>query len=264
MAERDENEEYQFGENESTGEVETTELPEEPEHQSNNFLSNPYIRKRAVIVLIIVVFIYILYAMIGSRGDKKSAQFEVPKIQVASSNPVVSQSSPPQQQEQTATQSITTTPTERKDEADLSGRVSELETQKENVSSQVDAINNQVQALGIRIDEQNQKIAALNTTLVAIGEKLDAQAHQLEVITVRSAPAVKHKARHVVRTPAPTYYIQAVIPGRAWLMTRNGKSVTVREGTTLPGYGVVQMIDAVQGRVMTSSGRVIRFSQEDS
>jgi intracellular multiplication protein IcmG len=32
----------------------------------------------------------------------------------------------------------------------------------------------------------------------------------------------------------------------------------------LPGYGTVKYIDASQGMVLTSSGRVIRFSQDDS
>jgi intracellular multiplication protein IcmG len=60
------------------------------------------------------------------------------------------------------------------------------------------------------------------------------------------------------------YNIQAVIPGRAWLIATNGATLTVSQGTAIPGYGIVKLIDPVQGKVTTSSGQIIRFSQEDS
>ena len=60
------------------------------------------------------------------------------------------------------------------------------------------------------------------------------------------------------------YYIQAVIPGRAWLVSSQGLTITVREGTSVPGYGIVKLIDPNQGRILTSSGRTITFSQQDS
>ena len=58
--------------------------------------------------------------------------------------------------------------------------------------------------------------------------------------------------------------MQAVIPGRAWLIANNGSTITVREGTPIPGYGIAKIIDPIKGRVMTSSGKEIRFSQDDS
>ncbi|HAF87135.1 MAG TPA: type IV secretion protein IcmG, partial [Legionellales bacterium] len=61
-----------------------------------------------------------------------------------------------------------------------------------------------------------------------------------------------------------SYYIKAVIPGRAWLIAANGSTLTVSEGTNIKGYGMVKLIDSTQGRILTSSGRVIRFSQQDS
>ena len=60
------------------------------------------------------------------------------------------------------------------------------------------------------------------------------------------------------------YYIQAVIPGRAWLIATNGSTLTVREGSTIPGYGIVRKIDPNLGKVFMSTGKVIRFSQLDS
>jgi len=75
---------------------------------------------------------------------------------------------------------------------------------------------------------------------------------------------VRASKKVVAATPPAQYFLQAIIPGRAWLISTNGDTVTVREGTRISSYGVVRFIDAKRGRVLTSSGQVIRFSQEDS
>jgi hypothetical protein len=38
----------------------------------------------------------------------------------------------------------------------------------------------------------------------------------------------------------------------------------VRQGTQLTNYGEISYIDATKGQVLTSSGRTINFSQDDS
>lgn len=62
-----------------------------------------------------------------------------------------------------------------------------------------------------------------------------------------------------------TYYIQAVVPGRAWLKSnKGGKTLTVREGSTVPGYGVVDNIEPQLGKVIMNSGESIIYSPDDS
>ena len=104
-----------------------------------------------------------------------------------------------------------------------------------------------MQQLNAKLDQQTQVIEGLLR-------------HQAQK---RAPPKAMAKARGPVAKPM-NYYVQAVIPGRAWLIATNGSTLTVRQGSSVRGYGVVQSIDAVQGRVNTSSGRVIRFSQDDS
>lgn len=58
--------------------------------------------------------------------------------------------------------------------------------------------------------------------------------------------------------------LQAIIPGRAWLICSNGETVTVSQGTRIGDYGIVRYIDAPNERVLTSSGQTITFGQEDS
>jgi intracellular multiplication protein IcmG len=106
-------------------------------------------------------------------------------------------------------------------------------------------------------------VSELNRMIAALSDKLDSQAKTIESLAAK--PVVRKTHPIVGRNkPLVQYNIQAVIPGRAWIVATNGTTLTVREGSKVPGYGLVKLIDPNQGRVITSSGRVIRFSQEDS
>lgn len=52
--------------------------------------------------------------------------------------------------------------------------------------------------------------------------------------------------------------IHAIIPGRAWIRTQDGKTLSVAEGDMLGEYGKVLKIDAPTGTVVTTSGVTIR------
>lgn len=57
----------------------------------------------------------------------------------------------------------------------------------------------------------------------------------------------------------PAYYVQAVIPGRAWLKDASGKIVSVGIGDQVQGYGTVTKIEPRSGTVITSSGNKIEY-----
>lgn len=57
------------------------------------------------------------------------------------------------------------------------------------------------------------------------------------------------------------FYVQAMVPGRAWIIGEFGKLMTVKVGDKLPSYGIVQSIDVENNIIRTSSGRNI-VSQE--
>lgn len=57
---------------------------------------------------------------------------------------------------------------------------------------------------------------------------------------------------------AATMSVHAIIPGRAWLKSKDGSTLTVTEGDTLDRYGKVLVIDASNGVVITSSGVTLR------
>jgi hypothetical protein len=57
------------------------------------------------------------------------------------------------------------------------------------------------------------------------------------------------------------YSVQAIIPGRAWLKSDSGDTVTVAEGDMLRGYGRVTKIDPYDGIVnIDTGGKVVTLS----
>lgn len=55
------------------------------------------------------------------------------------------------------------------------------------------------------------------------------------------------------------YEVQAIVPGRAWLLTKEGNTLTVAVGDSLPGDGIVVGIDVLSGVVTTSSGKILTY-----
>ena len=75
--------------------------------------------------------------------------------------------------------------------------------------------------------------------------------------------AIKKAEAKKVTKPLQTYFIRAVVEGRAWLVDKSGKSITVSVGDSLKDYGRINKIYSAQGFVVTSSGRVIEFPHDD-
>lgn len=82
-----------------------------------------------------------------------------------------------------------------------------------------------------------------------------------------STESVKPSAEKPMVVPAMrtrvTYSIKAIVPGRVWLDSSKGNSMTVTVGDHLIGYGVVKKVDARLGQVFTSSGKVITYGEND-
>lgn len=150
------------------------------------------------------------------------------------------------------------------DNSELNKKVTAIELSQENVRSEVGSVSQQVSSVNSNVQNLNNQIASLNQVINNLSTQLAKQTEEINVLMVRTQPKRIVKPVNTTASPSLVYYIQAVIPGRAWIIATNGSTLTVREGTKIAGYGTVQLIDPLQGRVVTSSGHVIRFSQEDS
>lgn len=133
----------------------------------------------------------------------------------------------------------------------LEGQSTDVQAKLDQLTSQLADMQNSVSSLGSQVSSLNDSMQALNVQFAK------QQTQQQEA---------KKKLTHqkVNKTPQPIYYVRAMIPGRAWLVTEGGGTITAAVGDKLPGYGIVQVIDATQGTLTTSTGAIISYNPDDS
>lgn len=100
-------------------------------------------------------------------------------------------------------------------------------------------------------------LAALNATVMEISNQLKAASDEREKQQAKAATKKAQTTQKAV-SANPSLSVYAIIPGRAWLRSANGKTTTVTEGDTVGEYGKVLKIDAGNGVVVTSSGVTLR------
>lgn len=288
MAENDDqNDEYKYDEfdsvdNESMDETESKtpkETGKEPKPPQKN------VKRNSLIAIGIIVFIMLMYKLLGGmfsgKSTKEAAKGSIPPAPIASAvttppppplppqpqpQPVQPEVAPPQP-EVAPPQPVQSAvpPVVQVNDTALKEKVDSIETNQQNVQSQVSTMNDQVNNVNNNVNNLSAQISKLNQTVADLTTQLSRQSEDINILMARTAPKpIRRVLRPRIVGELNIYYINAVIPGRAWLIGTNGSTLTVREGTKIAGYGVVRLIDSLQGRVLTTSGRVIRFSQEDS
>ena len=130
------------------------------------------------------------------------------------------------------------------------------------------ALSSNISTIQTNIQQLTQKTATIDQAITTMNQTIQDEFKKMQELEIKRQIIIKPKKQRHVHRPIHTMeklYIQAIIPGRAWLIRKNGTdTITVREGTKVPGHGVVQVIDPNQGRVTLSSGEIITFGQWDS
>lgn len=264
MADDKYDDEYEFGdldalEPESASD-ETNLSPEQGEKKN--------IRRNALIVVACVVLAMLAYKFLGSFLASETQPQEASVPSISSISPQDNVPATPQPIVTPAPTPVpipTPAPLPSVDNSQITQKLSALEMGQQTLRSEVVAVNSQLGGINSNVNELSEKITELSQMLSNLASRVEQQSGELAALNERTKPKPIQKV--VIRRPTiprRVYHVQAVIPGRAWLIATNGSTLTVREGTQIPGYGVVKLIDAMQGRVLMSSGQVIRFSQQDS
>lgn len=129
----------------------------------------------------------------------------------------------------------------------ISAAEQEISSNRDQLSSLKDAVSKaqqDISSVGQNIDQ-----------LTGVTQQLLVEIQQLK------APKIKPKKKAV--KPLPIYHIRAIVPGRVWLESADGKSVTLRVGSVLDGYGTVDVISPRQGMVLMSNGSYIQYGVND-
>ena len=261
MADNDQyNDEYQFADLDSMGPDAGDQVDEggdkvasepgvpEEHHEETN------IKRNALIALAVVVLLMVLYKLVGFIFSEKKMAVKTQITPVTVSTPINTQPQP--------TSSVPEAPASSSN-TKISQELTTLDAGQQSMRSDISSVNGQLVGITTSLNDMTAKLAELNGIIANLSAKVDEQSREIERVTVRREIKKINYSRHNIM-PRLRYNIQAVIPGRAWLIASNGSTLTVREGTLISGYGMVKLIDPNQGRVTTSSGQVIKFSQEDS
>lgn len=131
------------------------------------------------------------------------------------------------------------------------------------VQTDVNDIKNSLADLQGTLSTLNYSLQGLTEQMKQQQTILESQEKLLKVLQPK--PKAKPKTTRAITKKRKLYYVDAMIPGRAWLKTRNGdETITVSEGDKILGYqGVVVQIDANAGEVVMSSGQIIRYKEDE-
>lgn len=151
--------------------------------------------------------------------------------------------------------------------AEINSKLSQIINDEMKTQADIQSANTNILNAQTNINQITQKITEIEKSIAAMTQTIDAKIKQMQAIETKHSEIKHKKSRHKIRgsTNIGGIYIQAIIPGRAWIIDKNGAdTITVREGTKIPGHGIVKVIDPNQGQVVLSTGEIIKFGQWDS
>ncbi len=127
-----------------------------------------------------------------------------------------------------------------------------------NLERDLSTANQNATAANSGIGKLQSDIATLNAAVQDLSNQLKVIAEEREKREAKASSKKQHGAQPKLESANPTLNVYAIIPGRAWLRSANGKTITVTEGDNAGEYGKVLKIDAGNGVVVTSSGVILR------
>ncbi|MDQ8040151.1 MAG: hypothetical protein REH83_07090 [Rickettsiella sp.] len=136
------------------------------------------------------------------------------------------------------------------------GRLDRLEQGQLRVQSELQSLDSQLS--GIQTTLTN-----LSTQLTQINDDVQSLHASQETLIKNQTKPVKTITLKKKEVPKPIYFVRAIIPGRVWLTTQDGSTLTLGVGDKLAGYGLVDAINPDQGTVILNSGAVIGYSPND-
>jgi hypothetical protein len=125
-------------------------------------------------------------------------------------------------------------------------KIADTETQANAVRGKMEELTKRVNRMEASLNQMIQLLQGTNKSQASV---------------MSSAQAFMPNAVARPGEPRMIYSVQAIIPGRAWLKSESGDTVTVAEGDYLKKYGRVTKIDPYDGIVSIDTGnKVITLS----
>ena len=143
-------------------------------------------------------------------------------------------------------------------QSDVTQIQQKLDTQTEENEKRLEAMDRAIYRLSKKMEQVQDSMGQIGNDMGNINQSLSVLTKEIKKV---GEPEHSEHKSEIAKTEAfanPTMTVHAIIPGRAWLRDKNGRTITVTEGDMLDQYGKVLMIDAPNGVVVTSSGTTLR------
>ena len=267
-----EDSEYHFSDDDISYEAEPQSKATAVPVEKPSILSKmPQSKRLLAAIIIFLILVFIVYRMVMPSNsvpatDITSVPLATPVVTPA--RPITNTTAQVPAQPAATEQSVTLPAT-----MPVANKLSDSST---NAVSQQSTMNDAARALSLQTEQlinqfsanynqkindalaDNKKMQDEMQVLTTRVSTLEAQLGQL--IQVLTAQMQNTKKAAPAPTPAPErqistrYSVQAIIPGRAWLRSDNGESLTVTEGDAIKDLGRVTKIDPYDGIVEINTG----------
>ncbi|MBX3708603.1 MAG: hypothetical protein KIT56_01570 [Gammaproteobacteria bacterium] len=117
-------------------------------------------------------------------------------------------------------------------------------------SQQFNEFSNQNKALQEQMQSLSARVTAMESQLNQLVQALTRHGQSSSMATPPASSPEQPQAANI----KIAYNVQAIIPGRAWLKSENGETLTVAEGDMIRGVGRVTKIDPYDGVVEVNTG----------
>jgi len=227
-------EEYQYPNEEYVTETTPTE-EREPKKRMNFIVHLIQNNKRVTVVVLVVIIALIAFKIMRGRN----------KIQpVVKSHPVVQQSAP-------------RLVAQTQPSPELINQLNALKQSADENQAQISQLQNQLTDMGTQLRQSNSTQEQLNQSMSVLVQELKQLANKTQKQPVKKIKKAALPIRPIV------FHLKAIVPGRAWIVSNDGLSESVSVGDTIARYGTVKVVDANRGMVLTSSGKVIGYGEND-
>lgn len=154
-------------------------------------------------------------------------------------------------------------------EQELQQVQTDISAQNKLYQQKIEALEKEIAQTKESVDNSSRLLNNMNQDLSHLGaamQELSAQIDSLREYQEREVLRHELTKKSAVKKPKQTQSadksaslsVYAIIPGRAWLRSPNGKTITVTEGDSIAEFGKVLKIDASNGVVITTSGVTLR------
>ena len=273
MSDENKNDEYQFSE------LDSNQIFDEEVSTDHVKTSMPFENNLKKIILMgfgLLVIAFILYKFFGSYFvSNNSGATEISRLRKASVvKPTVTKHAIVKSKPVIALQPVTKAVVAKKYsepqfnsykpvnmDFKLKQKLNSLQYSSDQSTRKIANIDNNMGNLKNSLETLDSKIRSLNTNIALIAQEIQ---NQQEILKMLKKAKKKKSRKRIIKQAAKKFFIQALIPGRAWLRTSVGDSITVVVGTKIRGLGTVHFIDPQQGQVIMRTGKVIKFSSSDT